>query len=503
MQTMKNRLLVSVMAYLTFSLVHAYDAQINGIYYNLDNHEKTAEVTYGESRTASTYKGSVVIPTSVTYSGNRYAVTAIGSDAFYNCRELTSLTLPSSINKITGSFTFANCLNLEAVHISDLEAWCNISFTDAASNPLYKNYTKAALYLNGELVKDLVIPDGVTTISDYAFVYFGNDNLSRGATVTIPKSVTTIGKYAFWQSGMYALKLGENILEIGDFAFYHCTNLQTIDLPKKLTTIGQYAFCGCYSVTSLVIPDNVATINEGAFSNMSRLASIKLPKGLTAISNYAFSGLESLTLLEIPEGVKTIGEGAIQTNRKMASVVIPSSVESIGQYAFFNCMSLKDVNCKAKSVPTASENTFYLYEDATLHVPAASVSLYEEAEPWKNFKAVVPLDDIQEKQQCSIPTIEIVNGRLKLSCETEGVIFKTSFSFEGGNGTAEGDDIPIAATTICHFNVYATKEGYYDSKTVTKDITVNIGIGENGDINTDGIINVSDIVGLTKIILQK
>ena len=118
------------------------------------------------------------------------SVTSIGSRAFYNCTGLTSVTIGNGVTSI-GDYAFNNCGGLDAVYITDLSAWCGIWFhgNSATANPLCYAHN---LYLNGELVTDLVIPDGVTSIGDYAFY-----NCAGLTSVTIPDSVTSIGEYAF------------------------------------------------------------------------------------------------------------------------------------------------------------------------------------------------------------------------------------------------------------------------------------------------------------------
>ena len=226
---MKKLFLLSVLMLLPM-LASADAVEINGIYYNLIEKAGQAEVTMNPNN----YTGIVVIPESVIYEGKTYSVTSIGNAAFYKCSGLTSVTIPNSVtfigksafsdcsgltsvtipnsvtyigywafgycsgltsvtipNSVTsiGEYAFHGCSGLTSVHITDIAAWCKIKFDIVPSNPLYFAHH---LYLNGEEVKDLVIPNSVTSIGSYAF-----SGCSSLTSVTIPNSVTSIGERAF------------------------------------------------------------------------------------------------------------------------------------------------------------------------------------------------------------------------------------------------------------------------------------------------------------------
>ena len=182
--------------------------EIDGINYELNAEARQATVI---KKSSGAYSGEVVIPESVKYYGTAYSVTSIGESAFYYCSFLTSVTIPNSVTSIVesafykcsrltsvtipnsvtsiGDRAFYDCSFLTSVYISDIAAWCKIDFENDDSNPLsYAHH----LYLNGEEVKDLVIPNSVTSIGNYAFYY-----CKFLTSVTIGNSVTSIGYCAF------------------------------------------------------------------------------------------------------------------------------------------------------------------------------------------------------------------------------------------------------------------------------------------------------------------
>ena len=251
-------------------LANAFDCQLDGIYYNLNSEEKTAEVASGNN-----YTGDVVIPEKFTYKGVEYSVTSIeggaffgcsrltsvtipnsvtsiGSDAFEHCSSLTSVTIPNSVTYIGGS-AFYNCSGLTSVHITDLAAWCKIAFNSSTSNPLsYAHH----LYLNGEEITDLVIPNSVISIGNYAF-----NGCSSLTSVSIPNSVTSIGNSAFYNcTGLTSVPIGNSVTSIGEKAFFDCKNIETINSKiSKLFEINENVFASeTYINAKLKIPVGTA-----------------------------------------------------------------------------------------------------------------------------------------------------------------------------------------------------------------------------------------------------
>ena len=108
-----KHLLLSLLALLGSTTLHAYDAYIDGIYYNLEASTSTATVTYNSS---SKYTGSITIPATVTSGDTIYSVKSVGYWAFSGCSGLTSITIPNSVTSI-GVFAFYGCSGLTSITI--------------------------------------------------------------------------------------------------------------------------------------------------------------------------------------------------------------------------------------------------------------------------------------------------------------------------------------------------------------------------------------------------
>jgi hypothetical protein len=464
---MKKQLFLFVLMMLPV-VASAETVEVDGFYFNLNYNTKTAELTSDPDRIRE-YSGNVVIPESFISKSARYCVTSIGSfaggtdlisvtipesvtsigdyafsgcisltsltipnsvtsigeRAFYNCSGLTSVTIGSSVTVI-GRQAFDGCSSLNSLNILDLEAWCNISF--GSSLPSYH------LFLNGQEVKHLVIPDGVTSI--------------------------------------------------GEDAFHSCIGLTSVIIPNSVTSIGESAFMYCTGLTSLTIPNSVTTIDHEAFEDCRSL-------------NYVIIG----------DGVTTIGGEAFKDCKNLNYVILGSGITTVYGGAFGNSDKLTDFYCYAETVPTTDGNVFkktYI-ENATLHVPVASVDAYKATEPWSGFGTIVGFDgsvDPKPISKCETPTISFVNGELTFTCPTDGVEFVSMITSADAKMYYDKSIVPTNKYIV---SVYATKEGYDHSETVTKEITIGGNSGEGsgvfGDINGDGVVNAADIVQIANIIM--
>ena len=339
---------------------------------------------------------SIAIPESVTSinDGAFYGCTglssmeipdntvSIGEYAFGNCSGLTSVTMGKNVTSI-GDYAFASCDAMTSVHITDLEAWCKITFASNISNPLYKAHH---LFLNGEEITNLQIPDGITSINDY--VFYGGSGFT---SVDIPNCVTTI-KWC---------------------AFSDCCNLSSLIIPKSVTTIDDRAFSGCgiesvmlencpimtfssnfnakevifdcekvtdilrgvKTVEAITLGLKVTAIDNNAFSGCTGLASVKfqcastsigtsLFNGCTALKSAVFdcemvpaliNGLSTIEQVTLTERVTTIGSDAFKGCTGIYSMIFPSSVTSINNTAF-SSTSLKKTIWLSALPPTGYAN---------------------------------------------------------------------------------------------------------------------------------------------------
>ena len=445
----------------------AYDAEIDGIYYNFNGTEAT--VTSGDNK----YSGNIVIPETVMYFETECSVTSIGERAFYNCTDLTAIMIPNNVTTIDIT-AFRGCRSLASIVVKDGNTVydsrnnCN-AIIETASNKLIIGCQATIIPGNVTSIgtdafdhcnfSSITIPNSVKSIDGLAF--FGASITS----VVIPKSVESIGSSVFcachWLNsivvedgnkvydsrnncnaiietasntiiaGAGSTIIPEDVTSIGDGAFDGISLLSSIYVPNSVTSIGIDAFRdtkwyldqpdGLVYTGKMFykykgeMPDNTAIdIREGtlgiagnAFSGCTGLSSITIPESVTNIGCQAFAGCSGLSAITIPNKVTSIGYMAFEGCSNLTSVTIPKYVMSIGDCAFVNCTGLTSVTVNIASPVSINSNTFNYRANATLYVPYGCKAAYETADYWNEFKEIVEMPS---------PIINFADANVKAIC---------------------------------------------------------------------------------------
>lgn len=545
MKKLNLTILLAVLLSMVGAKALAYDIAVDNadgktIYYNYSEDGTELTVTFGlpylyaNIANRNSYTGDVVIPEEVTIMNRTRKVTSIGNSAFVCCNGLTSVTIPNSVTSI-GSGAFAACYSLTSVTIPDSVTSLDVEVFAECSN-----------------LASVSIGNSVTTIEGSAF-----SQCHSLTSVILPNSVTTIGAAAFSKcSSLTSVVMSDSIKSIGDYAFYECTSLTSINIPDSVVSIGQSAFQNCKSLISVSIGSGLNSIGTNAFKDCSNILSIVvskentkydsrdncnaiieteqnvlvtgcnntfIPNSVTSIGNGAFDGCNKLSSMTIPNSVTSIGSNAFSGCSSLTSLTIPNSVTTIGGKAFW-CENLAKVVSLIESpyaiTGKSSDNrSFHLntFNNGTLYVPVGTKDKYLEAQGWNDFAFIEESSSASGEggettgaEKCANPTISYSNGRLVFSCETEGATCLSTITNADTKSYA-GNMVELGAAY--NISVYAVKQGYKNSDVVTAtltwsdsglkvdNMTVESTKDSKGDVNGDGVVDVSDYIGVANIIL--
>lgn len=388
------------------------------------------------------YKGNIVVPGKVEHDGQTYSVEGIEKHAFYVCDSLESVTFGEGISNIEQN-AFYNCSKLRSISFpttvasvkGDIIYYCYgiEAYSVADAHPtmmvtgglLYDKQSKALL-LGTKAPATVTLRDDCSAVSDYAFY---ESNLQ---SITLPASVKTLGEYAFGSSKLESISL-EQVKEIGMYCFSR-TMLTTITIPACVTYIGRNNFFNTKTLKTVIMADGTETLtcantkysdgdDTGMFytlaldslyigrplklapntNNYKRASSplyytytqaIALGPCLTEIPDYYLYNCYGFGTLVIPEGVTTIGTEAFYKAKNLHTVYIPKTVTSIGALAFHSSQ-LRNLHVYAPKPPqlssASSSDPFGsdIKKACSLTVPKGSLSLYKQADVWKDFYNIV------------------------------------------------------------------------------------------------------------------
>jgi len=464
-------------------------------WYNFKNHIKSVKIEEGityiqmyafvECNSLET----VEIANTVTY---------IAEGAFKECSSLKNVSIPSSLTYI-GEYAFVKCNQLQAINVDDN----NEMYEDIDGVLFSKSDKRLMVYPGGKEDIQYQIPEGVTTICDYAFAT--NTHIE---SVTIPNSTTTMGREVFiYCTNLKNIEISNGLKNIGDRAFEECINLKNIEIPNTVTSIGYNAFYKCTNLENIEIPNSVTSIGNWAFGECSTLKAIEIPASvtnfetnfymnsklenvkilcpITEISGTAFNGCENLKTIELPATLTTIGGGAFSECINLESINIPDNVVTIGDYAFSSCSKLKSINIP-DTVTSIGIGAFYECTSLeSINIPNGltkiEASIFADCKNLTSIEIPTSVTSVEERafEGCrKLTEITIPNGVSNIGIRA----FSECKSFTK-------IEIPESVLTI--------GEGAFEQCNQLKDINIlnsEAIIGENAfDISVGEIVDTTDI----------
>lgn len=312
----------------------------NGITYTLytpENSTHYAEVTSNYL----TVPSSVEILSTVTKDGINFPVITIADDAFLNCTNITSVTIPNSITKI-GNNAFKGCKSMTSATIPN--SVCLIG---------------KSVFRGCATLSSIELPTSINEISEEAF--YGCTALT---SLIIPDNITKICDFGLCGTGLIDIVIPNTVKTIGKRALEKCHNLKSVQLPETLTEISNHLFYECFSLESITIPATVEKIGTAAFYKCHRLISVHIPDGVTDIEALAFDTCINLETIDFPESLKTIKNEA-----------------------FRNCSKLREINYNTTEPLTGVKTIFEdeTYLSAKLHVAPGGLEKSYSTIPWMYF----------------------------------------------------------------------------------------------------------------------
>ena len=355
----------------------------NGIYYILNCQEKTALVSKTwEGSKYKKYSGDIVIPDTVHYYEDKYAVTAIRNDGFYNCSDLTSVTLPEGITSL-GENCFYNCGKLTSVTLSE-------GITSLGKNCFYKC----------SKLTSVTLPKNITSLGDSCF-----KDCSSLTNITLPKGVTSLGKFCFYNcSRLTSITLPDGVTSLGGCCFANCSRLTSIVLPDSMTSLAAWGgFMNCSSLTSITLPKGITAVSTKSFYGCSSLTSITLPESITYLDHSSFEGCSSLTSITLPEGITYLGSYCFKDCSRLTSIILPSKLKTISDYALGQ---VKKITCHAKTPPRYERGS--IDSGYILYVPKDAIDTYKNTSPWQNCGSIlaIPLSSLSLPKEVTIVKTE-------------------------------------------------------------------------------------------------
>ena len=418
-------------------------------------------------------------------------VTSIGNYAFRDCSHLTSVTIPNSVTSI-GRYAFYRCSGLTSVTIpNSVTSIGNYAF-DGCSG-----------------LTSIIVESGNTVYDSRencnAIIKTSTNELVTGCKNTvIPNSVTSIGLGAFDGCyGLTSINIPNSVTSIGNGTFNGCTGLTSVTIPNSVKSIGIDAFMGCSGLTSVIIPNSVTSIGDCAFYDCSGLTSVTcLAENVPTTSSNAFSSYFQNATLLVPAGSVAAYQAAAPWNG-FGQITDQTDISQIDNVIYIEPFEARpgraerEVSIKIKNSAAIRGFQFDLVLPEGVTPVTSGASIFR-----KLNNSRFPKDDFDERYHTLNISLQS-DGSYRFLCGStqdqtlignDGEIILLKVNID--ENLAERD-YPIILR-----NMKLTESdisNYYETDVLLTKITVQN--YETGDISGDGVVDVSDYIGVANHIL--
>lgn len=327
----------------------------------------------------------------------------MGKSLFNGCNSLTSVALPKSLKSLQDrpdwylSCNFYQTDNLTSILIDDSNPYYS-----SDGSALFDKY-KTKMFFAVNSLREYAIPSSVSKISGDAFY-----KCRHLKTLVLPLRLKreNVSGYNFqYCDSLYSISVDEKnpYLCSDGSALYNkdmselvfvCHTVKKMSIPSSVTNIGNYAFYHCTNLTSIELPSGVTSLGCGAFNGCTNLSSITLPSNVKEIESYTFSGCKSLASVTLPSGVEKVWDFAFGSCESLRSITLPSNLKEIETYTFIGCKDLTSIYAFMEKPCKIQERTFdnETIINATLYVPKGSLLDYWDDNQWKKFMNIEEFD---------------------------------------------------------------------------------------------------------------
>ena len=498
----------------------AFDFYADGFYF-INEGNGTVGVTW-HSTAGNTYSGNVIVPETVTYRGRTYTVTKVEANAFTRCPNLTSVILPPTITTVNYAFYYNDAEGM--IEITSLpinppygmtqmtaDQYANV-IVNVPKNSLaaYQadagwgqfahiigmdyDFERDGLYYNVTGDNTVEVTYGSTSYNSYSGSVSIPEQVTYGG---VTYDVTAVGASAFRHcSGLTDITFPSSIKSIGNYAFYQCTGLTgSLPLMEGLETIGNYAFAYCSGLTGVRFPNSVNSIGSAPFGFCTGLTKFtrttqdsNAPYIIT--NGVVFTNFPTTKTLAIypggitaaytvPDGTVYIGPHAFR-GAKVKAVTLPNTVKELKEYAFANCTDITTMEVN-KGVTSIGSNAFSNCTSLTsVILPSTLTSLGVRA--FYN-------DDALTVVACKAKTPPV--------CEISGSGTSTSTPFDISHFTSTMLRVPTG-----YKSAYQAANIWKLFSTIREDDSLLEPDFTMGDVNSDGVVNVTDVTTLISCVVN-